>query len=516
MIVKERNAVVKSIRGRLRVALVFPSHYRAGIANLGMQVLYDLLNSQEDIYAERFYLDVERSVETRSPLRDFDVIAFSWQFELDALNMLQILRRSGIGIRRERREQVVIAGGPCAVNPSPLERFVDAFFIGEAEAGVLEVIEALRGRKKGEALEELAQLSYVYVPGVNEGARRVYMRDLDAYFPSAQVLSEAGAFGESLLVEVARGCARGCRFCMGGYIFRPRRERSLARLEEILIQGVEASKPERIALLGASVTDHSRIDELSELLAQINLEIAAPSLRADTLTESFARALARSGQRSITLAPEACEQLRFAANKHMSNPQILAAARLAKEAGIKNLKLYYILGFPGETEEHIKALAEEVREIKRETGLSLRLSVNPLVPKPHTAMQWFPFPEPGSLRMKLRMLRRALAGVARVEGESIKGAMLQAVIARGDSRLGEVLERALHHGGGFSAWRRAFKEVGLSMRGYLAERKPQERLPWEKIDVLVSRGYLQEEYRRFFEGRTSPGCFSGCRRCGVC
>ncbi|NOZ59485.1 MAG: radical SAM protein [Euryarchaeota archaeon] len=516
MIVKERNTVIKSIRGKLRVALVFPNLYRAGIANLGMQILYDLLNSREDIYAERFYLDVERSVETRSPLSDFDVIAFSWQFELDAVHILEILRRSGIAIRREERGQVVIAGGPCCVNPSPLERFVDAFFIGEAEAGILEVIDAVRGREKGEALEELAQLGYVFVPGVSEGARRVYVRDLDAYFPVAQVLSEAGAFGRSLLVEVARGCSRGCRFCMGGYIFRPRRERSIAKLEEIITRGIEVSKPERIALLGASVTDHSRIDELAEVLRQLSLEIATPSLRADTLTRSFVEALAESGQRSITLAPEACEQLRYAVNKDMSNSRILAAARLAAEAGIRNLKLYYILGFPGEGEEHIRALADEVKVLKRETKLNLRLSVNPLIPKPHTAMQWFPFPEPRSLRQKLRTLRRALAGCASVESESIRGAMLQAIIARGDSRLGEVLERVLEYGGGFSAWKRAFRDANLRMEDYLGAVEPEAELPWERVDVQVDRGFLLEEYRRFREGRLTPPCSSRCRRCGVC
>ncbi len=516
MIVKERNTVIKSIRGKLRIALVFPNLYRAGIANLGMQVLYDLLNSREDIYAERFYLDVERSVETRSPLGDFDVIAFSWQFELDAVNILEILRRSGIPVRRERREQVVIAGGPCTVNPSPMERFVDAFFIGEAEAGILEVVEAVKGRGKREALEELAQLGYVYVPGVNEGARRVYMRDLDAYFPVAQVLSEAGAFGESLLVEVARGCARGCRFCMGGYIFRPRRERSIAKLEEILKQGIEVSKPERIALLGASVTDHSRIDELAELLLQLGLEIAAPSLRADTLTEGFVQALAKSGQRSITLAPEACEQLRFAVNKDMSNPQILTAAKLAKEAGIKNLKLYYILGFPGETEEHIRALAEEVKVLRRESGLALKLSINPLIPKPHTPMQWFPFPELKELRQKLRVLRKALAGVASLEVEDLKSSAIQAAIARGDSQLGEALERLPSYGRGYGAWRRALRDAGLDLDRYLGNMPTEAELPWDKIDVLVKKSYLLRECASYLEGRTTPACSPACKRCGVC
>ncbi len=506
---RERNTVLKNPRGKLRVALVYPQRYRAGIANLGMQIVYAMLNERREVYAERFYLDVHeglRSVETRSPLRDFDVVAFCWQYEPDALSMLQILERGGILTPEMRGERVVIAGGACAVNPLPLAEYLDAFYVGEAERGLVQVLDALQAGSREQVLEELAALEFVYIPGVKEHARRAFCDTLPAQ-PAVQVVSDAGAFGESHLLEVARGCGRSCRFCMGGYIFRPRRERRIEEIEALLQEWAQGGV-RKVALLGASVTDHSSLDRLTELLAETGMQVSAPSLRADALSEDFVRMLVESGQRTVTLAPEACEELRLRLNKHLTDEELVRAAELCARCGVRRLRLYMMYGLPGEREEHIEKAAALVRRIKRAFGGRVKLSLSPFVPKPHTPLQWCAFCEQKLLRRRLKLFRKLLAGVAEVESESIRASLLQAAIAKGGREVGRALLQ-VQRGGGMAALRSALSR-------HTGERSPEEPLPWEGVDVGVSAEHLREEYLRYLAAEPSPECFPGCRRCGAC
>ncbi len=489
--VVEWNVVRKSPGNVFRVALVYPNLYKAGMSNLGLQTIYILLNSHPEIYCERFFLDVEKSIETSTPLSKFDVILFSWQFELDAVNILNILRRAGINIERGRRKNFVVVGGPCAVNPVPLEPYVDAFFIGEAEVSLLQIILAL---KQGASPEEIAQIPGVYLPGVSSGAKKVMLRDLDSFVPKTQVVSTGSAYPQAYLLEVVRGCHRGCRFCMGGYIFRPRRERRLTTLEE-MAEWAAKSHAKSLIFLGASVTDYSDISGLAELMsraAEKGFELRAPSLRADSATLDFLSALTKGGQRTITIAPESSERLRFALNKNITDEKIIEFAEKSKKAGFNRMKLYFILGIPGETKEDLEQIAKLTKNI-RDIGFKLKLSVNPLIPKPHSALQWAEFCSKRDYQRALKFLAKNI--IAEIKAESYRYSLLQTLIARGDEKISRVLSfvESLSMGD----WRKAMKKASVDIEEYTSEVPLDLKLPWEKIDTLVSRKFLEKEYTAF-------------------
>ncbi len=487
----ERNVVFKDFKNKTRVALVYPNLYTVGMANLGFQIVYDLLNSLENVYCERFFLDFDRSLETNSRLGDFDIIAFSWQFELDALNILKILHRNGIPLRREERKQLVVVGGPCAVNPYPLKKFIDAFLIGEAEANLIPFIE--RFDKKN--IECFSDVEGAYISALDNPAKRAYLKNLNSYHPVVQVMSPEAAFGETFLLEVSRGCSRGCRFCMSGYIFRPPRERSLENLKEIVNRGIKANNPKKITLLGASVSDYSQIDELCRFLLEKNLQISIPSLRADNLTTAIVDAMVKSGQKSLTLAPESNERLRAVMNKKLSDEQVSSAVNLAFEHGVEKIKLYFMIGTPGEKLEDIHDVINLVKKMRG----NLRLSINPFVPKPHTPFQWFGFEDIASLNKKKKMLQK----LRNCSFEDFKECFLQATIARGDEQLSGIIEKAFYYGSGMGAFRRAFREEGVEFTRYVRERALDEEFPWDKIDAGAGKEYLRREYEKSLRGEVS-------------
>ncbi|MBI5254015.1 MAG: radical SAM protein [Euryarchaeota archaeon] len=501
----ERNVVFKDFRNKIRVALVYPNFYVVGMANLGFQIVYNILNSLENVYCERLFLDFDRSLETNSKLGDFDIIAFSWQFELDALNILKILHRNGIPLRREERKQLVIVGGPCTVNPYPLKRFIDVFLIGEAEANVIPFIERFEIRKNA---GNFSDVEGAYISALDNPTKRAYLKNLNSYHPVIQIMSPETAFGETFLLEVSRGCARGCRFCMGCFISRPPRERGLENLKEIVNRGIAANNPKKITILGASVSDYSQIDKLCKFLLEKNLQISIPSLRADNLTAAIVDAMVKSGQKSLTLAPESNERLRAVMNKKLSDGEVSSAIKLALEHGIKKIKLYFMIGTPGEKLEDIYDVVNLVKKIEG----NVRLSINPFVPKPHTPFQWFGFEEIAALNKKRKIFEKLRS----CSFENFKEAFLQATIARGDEQLSRIIEKAFYHGGGMGAFRRAFREEGVEFNRYVKERAPDEALPWDKIDAGVKKKYLIEEYEKSLRGEVSDSCKDGCKKCGVC
>jgi|Deesub1362A_J573_1020465.scaffolds.fasta_scaffold00051_142 radical SAM superfamily enzyme YgiQ (UPF0313 family) len=505
----ERNVVFKDFRDKIRVALVYPNSYTIGMANLGFRILYDLLNSMENVYAERFFLDFNKSLETKSELKEFEIIAFTWQFELDALNILDILYRNKIPLRRDRRKQVVIVGGPCAVNPYPLKKFVDFFFIGEAEENLVSFINDF---SRGGDIYSLSKIEGVYSSELDNYTRKVYVSDLDRYHPIKQIMSPEAALGESFLLEVSRGCGRGCRFCMSGYTFRPQRERSFERLQEIADRGIEACASRKISLIGASASDYPRIEDLCEYLSARGVGLSIPSLRADSLTEPIVEALVKTGQRSLTLAPESNWRLRTLVNKPIEDEDILRAYKMSIDRGIKNIKLYLMVGIPTETSEDLNELVGLIKELKKISG-RVRLSVNPLIPKPHTPFQWLGLEKLSDLREKIEVLKKARV---QMEVEDLKMAHIQATISLGDEGLSDILEKAYFYGKGLGAFRRAFKEEGVEFDYYIRGRDTSEILPWEKIDVGVKKSFLIREFKKSFKGEVTSICREGCRVCGVC
>ncbi|PLX81662.1 MAG: radical SAM protein [Desulfuromonas sp.] len=548
--------------GRLSVALVYPNTYHQAMSNLGFLSVYHLVNSREGALCERFFLpdpeDIAEhrktgtplfSLESGRPLADFDLIAFSISFENDYLHLpvlFDLARIPLLAADRGARFPLVLCGGVCAfLNPEPLAGIMDLFAVGEGEALLPGLLDTLgeADQERSPLFQRLAALPGIYVPSLyevayrqdgtvcscspGEGAparvRRQWLADLDAAPTRSFVQAGETEFGDMALVEISRGCSRGCRFCAAGFIYLPPRERSLEHLSEQVEEGL--CHRNKVGLVGAAVSDYSRIEELNQAILQRGGRVSVASLRIDSLTAEEVAALKESGHKTVSLAPEAGSQrMRDLINKGLDEAQILHAVRFLAEGGIPNLKLYFLIGLPGEKEEDIEemlGLVTRIREVWVAEGKRLgrlgqiTLSVNPFIPKPFTPLQWAPMEQEKSLRKKVRRIRSFSARQANVEAtfESLRGAALQAFLSRGDRRVGSVLP-ALAAGENLRA---ACREAGLDPAFYLYRtRGENETFPWDVIDNGVRRDYLWQEYERALEGRATPRCTPGCRRCGVC
>ena len=548
--------------GRLSVALVYPNTYRQAMSNLGFLSVYHQINAREDALCERFFLpdadDLAEhrktgyplfSLESGTFLSDFDVIAFSVSFEGDFLNLPTIFELGRLPLfaaGRDERSPLVLCGGVCAfLNPEPLAEIIDAFAVGEGEAILPSLLDALvqgRGNRR-EFLKTLSTLPGIYVPSlyqVNYGGdgsvaallptggapsrvSRRWVKDLDGAPARSWVLTEETEFSDMALTEISRGCSRGCRFCAAGFIYLPPRERSLERLTADIEEGL--CHREKIGLVGAAVSDHSHIGDLNASILDRGGRVSVASLRLDSLEAAEVKALKISGHRTVALAPEAGSQrLRDLINKGIDADQIVKAASLLAEEGIPNLKLYFLIGLPTEEEKDLRELLD-LTALLRERWLErqkahgrlggIHLSVNPFIPKPFTPLQWAPMDGEKSLKEKMRLLRSGIGRMANVEisFESLRSAQLQAFFSRGDRRTGHTLP-LLAAGSNLNA---ACREVGLDPSFYVTRQRPEEEIfPWEIIDNGVTRDYLWREYRRGLEGKPTPRCAPGCRRCGVC
>ena len=561
---KEQGEEIFFAGGRSPMALAYPNSYHVGMSNLGLHIIYQQVNQRGDTACERVFLPDAKSreehrrtntpllsVETQRPLREFPLIAFAVSFEMDYFNLLEMLELGRIPLlAAERNEQhpLVMIGGPCATfNPEPLADFVDLCVVGEGEEIIHELLDAYyRGREQNlsrrELLLQLAQIDGIYVPSfyrplyqdekrlsgfqtlaaVPEKVCRRWIKDLDRYPAQAVIFTEDTEFKDMYLMEVARGCGRHCRFCMAGYCFRRPRSRSLPALQRAIEQAGTFRK--KVGLVGAAISDYPQITELCRMIREQGMGMSVASLRADSLTADLTAALADSGHRTMTLAPEAgSERMRRVINKGLDEDALLRAVDMAMAARIPHIRLYIMIGLPEEREEDLDAiiqLALTVKNRMRQGGGNgrLTLSVNPFIPKPFTPFQWEPMAAQKEITAKIKRLQRELKPIHGIEllAESPREAYIQGVLARGDRRLGKVLRDTLGTGG-VKAWKHSMKNHDVEEADYLYRpRDQEEKFPWEILLPGVERSYLWAEYQRAKEEKYTEPCRDGCRRCGVC
>ena len=546
--------------GSFRIALCYPNLYFVGMSNLGFHSVYQMLNAHPDVLCERAFLpddvdreDLERTgqplttVESGSDLRAFHALAFSVSFENDYLHVLRLLRLAGIPLRAADRgpnDPIVILGGAAVfLNPEPLAPFADLIAVGEGEALVPRMIEALAGgsdARKG--IESLAEKDGFYVPSRHEvryhedgtvaaydGPGRVIRQrgwPGKMALPQSVILTPHTEMSMKFMVEISRGCPCMCRFCWAGYNYLPVRGFSRADI----IARARAVRPHanKIGLVSTAVCDHPEIEAIVDDLAGLDYEVSVASLRLDDLTPEFVFKLADTGVHGLTLAPECgTDRMRNVLNKQFTNTDILDRATWIFENGIQNLKLYYMVGLPWERHEDVEGivtLTEQIRDRMIQVGRSrgrvgrIHPSVNPFVPKPGTPYQWLPMEDPKETDRKLQFLRKAFGRMANVDAviKSARTGVSQSILALADRRVADALEYAAVENVDL---KRGMKAVGLDPGFYLFRgRGREETLPWDIVDNGVSKAYYLRELDKSAQEKLSPHCpeIQGCIRCGVC
>ena len=509
---REQGTVIKDWGGRLPIALVYPNSYHVGMSNLGIHAIYSLLNSYDDVVCERAFWEngsTPLSLESQRPLSDFAVLAFSITYELDYFNVIQVLKASGIPLNaadRDERHPLVIAGGPCIIaNPMPLSPFFDCLCIGEAEAilpPMLPVLAEGIARKRGQLLKALASLSGIYVPQYSSGTPvvRQCAESLDDFPVTSVILTPDTELGNLYLIEAERGCSWSCRFCLTSTTFHPTRFRSMEKLLAGAREGLKYRK--RLGLVGAAVSDHPQIEELMVKLRQMGAGLSISSLRIKPLSPVVLRELAESGAKSIALAPEAgAQRLRRIIRKGITEDNILEAMDKVAEQGIQQLKLYFMIGLPTETDEDIEAivnLALKCKAVmdKRRAGSSISLNVAPFVPKAGTPFQWLPMAPLSTLKHRLARLKSSLQpkGI-KVKAESPAWSEIQAVLSRGDTRVAKVLANVEEVS--LSGWRNAIAKCNLDVDFYAHQRwDTNYKLPWAIIESDAEVERLKQELDR--------------------
>lgn len=581
----EVNSVHKTLENiDIRFAFCFPDVYEVGMSHLGMKILYHMLNKRDDTYCERVFApwtDMENemrklhiplfTLETKDPVSSFDFVGFTLQYEMSYTNIINMLDLAGIPLisrQREKNDPFIICGGPCAYNPEPLWEIADIFVLGEGEEVLAEILDAYKewkekgiGRK--EFLESIADIKGVYIPSFYETdynedgtiknfyplcedypaviSKRI-IKDLDkSYFPEEIIVPYMNIVHDRIMLEVFRGCTRGCRFCQAGMVYRPVREKSSERLAEDARKLIESSGYEEVSLTSLSICDYSDIENLVKGLMREHekdkVGISLPSLRIDSFSIDLANEIQRVRKTGLTFAPEAGSQrMRDVINKGVTEEDLINSVSSAFKSGWSNIKLYFMIGLPTENAEDIQGIAElsekvvdayyKVPKEERKKGLNVTVSTSSFVPKPFTPFQWEPQDDMDTLREKQKFLNsRIKSRFINYNWHESPVSFLEAVFSRGDRRLSRVLISAWKKGCKFDGWAEHFKfelwteaftENGIDPSFYSNRKRDYgEILPWDHIDIGISKEYLINESKNALKCSLTRDCRLGCTNCGM-
>lgn len=563
----EYNQVIKNKDNiKCRFAFCFPDVYDIGMANLGMKILYNVLNKREDTWCERVFApwpDFEEllrkenielyGLESKDSIREFDIIGFTLQYEMSYTNILNMLNLANIPVYSKERENdfpFVVAGGPCASNPAPLSKFVDAFLLGEGEELIDTIAQKyVQWKKKKlpkiEYLKSIKDIPGVYVPTLHtkkDKITKVVIQDMDKVeYPVNFVVPSTEIVQNKISLEVFRGCSRSCRFCQAGYIYRPVREKSTKRLLELAKETLENTGINEISLASLSTSDYSDFNNLATELIKLGedkkVSLSLPSLRIDSINLDILNRVQAVRKSSLTFAPEAGSQrLRNVINKNITKEDILNGCKLAFENGWSSVKLYFMIGLPTETYqdlEEIVQLANSIVElyysiptIKRKGKCSVTVSTSTFVPKPHTPFEWFGQNTLDKIELKQQYLKEKLKNKnIKYSWHNPLVSRLEAVISRGDEKIGDLIYEAFKNGAKFDsweenlnldAWDKAFKSTKINPEDYASKEYDLDyEFPWDNIMHGVEKSFLKREYKKAISEKTTQNCMQNCSACGV-